>query len=83
MVFEINQENLKEDLIHIYSCYLSKNKDLNDLSISLAKDLDGLWSGDFILNEILELALNNLSSFYIEPKISKNDVKKILQKLRS
>ncbi len=83
MTFEINQIELKEKLTYIYECYISENKELQKIGIEKAKELDGLWSGAFLLKEEIENAIGGLRYMYLEPNISKCEAKKILEKLKN
>lgn len=83
MTFEIDQKELREKLIHIYECYISEDKELQKTGIKEAKELDGLWSGAFLLKEGIENAIGGLRYMYLKPNISKQEAKKILEKLKN
>ncbi len=81
MVTEINPKKLRKKLIEIYSNYISDNKELVRKAEKDARDLDGMWSGSFLLPEAIENAIGGLTYLYIEPKLSKEKAKKILEEL--
>ena len=83
MEFEINQKELKEKLIYIYECYIAEDKELQKRGIEKAKELDGLWSGAFLLKEEIENAIGGLRYMYLEPNISKQEAKIILEKIKN
>ncbi|RME55282.1 hypothetical protein D6777_00945 [Candidatus Woesearchaeota archaeon] len=76
---EINQKELREKLIQIYSTYL-KDK---DQAKKLAKKMDGLWSGDFLFDESIEKAVNSLTYIYVMPFICEEKAKDILNQLKN
>jgi hypothetical protein len=81
MPFDINQQDLKEKLIYIYECYLSQDKTIRKKGVEKAKDLDGLWSGSFLLKKEIENAIGGLRYMYLEPRLNKQKAKKILEEL--
>lgn len=83
MTFEINKNELKENLLGVYTHYVSKDEKTKYLGINKAKELDGLWSGSFLLEEELEEAINNLTAMYTNPKLSKEKAEKILNKIKN
>ena len=83
MTFEINQKELKEKLTYIYECYTSENEELQKIGLKKAKELDGLWSGAFLLKEEIEEAIGGLRYMYLNPNISKNKAKEILEKIKN
>ena len=83
MTIDINQEELKEELIKVYSYYLSDDENLRRQSYKKAMDLDGLWSGDFLFEPEITTAIRSLRYIYIEPRISKEEAKKILKDLKN
>ncbi len=83
MATEINPKKLKKKLIEIYSNYLSDNKELVKKAKRKAMELDGLWSGSFLFSKAIEKALSGLTYLYIEPRISKEEAKKILEDLKN
>lgn len=76
---KVNQEKLRKNLIDVYSDYIID--EVKAKAVKKAKKLDGLWSGSFLLDESTEEAINNLTSFYTKPLLSKAQAKKILRKL--
>ncbi len=76
MAIEINRENLRKELIKVYSNYLSDDKNLREQSYKKAMDLDGLWSGDFLFRPEITTAIRSLRDVYTEPKIPKEKAKK-------
>ena len=83
MVIEIDPNKLKQDLIYVYECYLSSNTDLNKIAYEKAQDMDGLWSGDFLLKKSIEQAIGGLRYIYLEPKLPKLKANKILLDLKN
>ncbi len=83
MTIEINPEDLRKELIKVYSYYLSDDKNLREQSYKKAVDLDGLWSGDFLFRPEITTAIRSLRYIYIEPKISKEEANKILEDLKN
>lgn len=82
MVIEINQKELRQKLISIYKKYLSEDKKENQESKKDAMDADGLWSGSFIFPKEIETGIVNLRWLYIEPCLSSEKAKDILEKLQ-
>jgi hypothetical protein len=76
---KVNRDALREKLVKIYSNYIVGETKAK--AIENAKKLDGLWSGSFLLGEELETAINNLTSLYTKPLLSKEKAKKILKRL--
>ncbi len=83
IAIEINPKNLKEKLIEIYSYYLSDDEKIREKAYKKAMDIDGLWSGDFLFEPEVTLAIRSLRYLYIKPKISKEEAKKILEGLKN
>ncbi len=83
MVFEIDPNKLKKDLIYIYECYLSSNTDLNKIAYEKAQKMDGLWSGDFLFKKPIEKAIGGLRYIYLEPKLPKLQANQILLDLKN
>lgn len=65
MVFEINPDKLKKDLIYVYECYLSENPDLNKIAYEKAQEMDGLWSGKFLFKRSIEQAIGGSDIFIL------------------
>ncbi len=82
MVIEIDLKELKSKLIEIYTNYISDDYEKHERAIKLAKELDGLWSGSFLLPKSVERAINALTYLYVKPKISKEMAKEILMDLK-
>jgi hypothetical protein len=83
MTIKIDAEELKEKLIKIYSYYISDDKKLKKKAKEMAMDLDGLWAGSFLFSKAIENAIGGLTYLYVEPKISKQEAKKILKDLEN
>lgn len=83
MVLEIDPNKLKKDLIYIYECYLSDNTDLKKIADEKAREMDGLWSGDFLFKKSIEQAIRGLRYIYLEPKLSKSKAAEILLGLKN
>ena len=83
MVIEINPEKLKRELIYVYERYLSENKNLKEMAIEKAKEMDGLWSGDFLFEQCIESAIRGLRWIYLDPQLSQKKAKEILQGLKN
>ena len=83
MEFKINQKELIVKLIEIYKYYIAKDKELQKKGVEKAKELDGLWSGAFLLKEEIENAIGGLRYMYLEPNISKQEAKIILEKIKN
>ncbi len=83
MTFDINLEDLRKELVKVYSYYLSDDENLREQSYKMAIDIDGLWSGDFLFRPEITTAIRSLRYIYIEPKISKEEAKKILEDLEN
>lgn len=81
MTIEINQKKLREELIYIYRCYVSGNEKLIMISKEKAKNLDGLWSGAFVLEKSIEMAIGGLRYLYLEPNLPTEKAKDILNEL--
>lgn len=76
----INPQKLRKELIKVYSDFL--NLETKEKAVEKAKELDGLWSGNFLFSKEIEEAINNLTSFYTEPRISESQTIQILIKLQ-
>ena len=83
MTIEINLEKLRRRLILIYSYYLADDNKLREKAEKMAMDLDGLWSGSFLLPKTIEKAIGGLTYIYVEPRLSKEKAKKILRDLKN
>ncbi|MFH1211711.1 MAG: hypothetical protein V1659_02160 [Candidatus Woesearchaeota archaeon] len=76
----VDQAELARQLILIYSRYTDDSLDTE--AMKKAKDLDGLWSGGFLFDRAVEVALLNLSNVYGELKLNKERAKEILEELK-
>ena len=75
---KVDVEQLRKDLIIVYSLFLYSEKEKAKI---LAKKLDGLWSGDFLLPEEITRAINNLTAIYYAPELDKTRAKEIYDDL--
>ena len=83
MTIKVNQEELMHNLIYVYEYYISENKKAYEIGVQKAKDLDGAWTGAFLLKPILEDAIGGLRFMYLEPKLKKEEAKRILNSLKN
>jgi len=81
MVIEVDLKKLKKELIEIYSDYISDNEERRKEAMKKAMDLDGIWSGSFLFPPPIERALGGLTYLYVDPKLSKEKAKEILEEL--
>ena len=81
MTIEINPSALRKELIEIYSDYISDNEERRKEAMKKAMDLDGVWSGSFLFPAPIERALGGLTYLYVDPKLSKEKAREILEEL--
>lgn len=77
----VNPKTLRRKLIRIYTDYISDDVKKNDASRKAAVKADGLWSGAFMLDKDLESGVGCLVWFYVNPRLSKDRAKQILENL--
>jgi hypothetical protein len=78
MAIEIDPDKLKQSLRELYFQYLTDRHSAQQR----AKDLDGLWSGSFLLEPSVEFAIHGLRYMYVEPLLSIKEAQHILKTLQ-
>jgi len=60
MTYNVNPKKLRKELIGIYSDYISNDLAKRDSAKKVAAKVDGAWTGAFLLDRDVEVAIGGL-----------------------